>query len=73
MSKNKSSITTQIKNLNGKYFHAYYHGKFIDLNIDDMKKNKPSLSDMWDIMRETMCKLPKKSFLTRHSYKRVCV
>ena len=32
-----------------------------------MKKKKPSLCDAFDIMREMMCKLLKKSFLTRHS------
>ena len=47
----------------------YYHGKVLNLNIDDMKKNKPSLCDMFDIMREIMCKLLKESFLTRHSCK----
>ena len=35
--------------------------------IFDMKKNKPSLYDALNIMREMMCKLPKKYFLTRHS------
>ena len=35
-----------------------------------MKKNKPSLCDVFDIMREIMRKLPKKSFLTRHSCKK---
>ena len=34
-----------------------------------MKKNKPSLCDVFDIMREMMCKVLKKSFLTRHSCK----
>ena len=34
-----------------------------------MKKNKPSLRDVFNIMREMMCKLLKKSFLTRHSCK----
>ena len=47
-----------------------YHGKVVNLNIDDMKKNKPSLCDALVIMREMMCKLPKKFFLMRHSCKR---
>ena len=34
-----------------------------------MKKNKPSLCDLFNIMREMMCKLLKKSFLTRYSSK----
>ena len=34
-----------------------------------MIKKKPSLCDVFDIMREMMCKLLKKSFLTRHSCK----
>ena len=32
-----------------------------------MKKNKPSLCNVFDIMRELTCKVLKKSFLTRHS------
>ena len=35
-----------------------------------MKKNKPSLCDALVIMREMMCKLPKKFFLMRNSCKR---
>ena len=35
-----------------------------------MKKNKPSLCDVFDIMREMMCKLPQKSFRTRYSCKK---
>ena len=31
--------------------------------------NKPSLCDVFDIMRNMTCKLLKKSFLTRHSCK----
>ena len=31
-----------------------------------MIKKKPSLCDVFDVMREMMCKLLKKSFLTRH-------
>ena len=65
MSKKKSSI----KNLNRKYFHAYYHGKVLNLNINDMKKNKPSLCDVLDIIKEMMSKLPKKFFPTRHKSK----
>ena len=34
-----------------------------------MKKNKPNLCNVFDIMREMVCKLLKKSFLTRHSRK----
>ena len=34
-----------------------------------MKKNKPSLCDVLIIIKEIMYKLPKKSFLTRHSCK----
>ena len=34
-----------------------------------MINRKPSLCDVFDIMREMMCKLLKKSFLTRHSCK----
>ena len=34
-----------------------------------MKKKKTSLCDVFDLMREMMCKLLKKSFLTRHSCK----
>ena len=40
-----------------------------NLNMGDMTKEKPSLCDVFDIMREMMCKPLKKSFLTRHSYK----
>ena len=36
-----------------------------------MKKNKPSLCDVFDILREMLRKLLKKSFLTRHSCKNV--
>ena len=32
-----------------------------------MKKYKPSFYDVLEIMREMMCKLLKKFFLTRHS------
>ena len=34
-----------------------------------MIKNKPSLCFAFDITRKMMCKLLKKSFLTRHSCK----
>ena len=34
-----------------------------------MKKNKPSLCDVFDIMRELMYKVLKKSFLTRQSFR----
>ena len=40
VSKKKSGITTQIKNLHGKCFHTYYHGEVLDLNIDHMEKKK---------------------------------
>ena len=54
-------------------FSYLYHGKVLNLNIDNMKKNKPSLCDALDIMREMMCKLPKKSSLTRNSCKNLSV
>ena len=41
----------------------------LNLNFGDKKKNKPSLCDVFDMMREVMCKLLKKSFLAIHSCK----
>ena len=58
MSKKRSSVTTKIKSLNGKSFHTYFHVQVLNLNVGDLIKNKPSLCNVFDIMREKTCKLP---------------
>ena len=58
MSKKRSSVTTKIKSLNGKSIHTYYHVQILNLNVGDLIKNKPSLCNVFDIMREKTCKLP---------------
>ena len=38
----------------------YYYGQVLNLNIGDIIKNNSSLCDVFDIMREMICKLEKK-------------
>lgn len=55
----KSSVTRQIKNLNGTCPYTNCHGFDVQLAVGNMIKNKWSLCDMFDIMRE-ISKLLKK-------------
>ena len=55
----KSSITTQTKRLNGKCLQNHDHGQDLNLDIGEMIKNKPRLCNVFDFIRQRMCKLLK--------------